>query len=75
MNQILKIFQHPHMKQAVTVINEALKKKELLVLWGNLSVTYSGRASSKLGLGERIVMIKKNVSSGRRKLKSLELQA
>jgi RecB family endonuclease NucS len=57
-NQILKIFQHPHIKQAVTVINEALKKKELLVLWGNLSVTYSGRASSKLELGERVVMIK-----------------
>ena len=58
MNQPLKIFQHPQMEQAITVINEALKKKELLVLWENLSVTYSGRASSKLGLGERVVMIK-----------------
>ena len=40
------------------MINEALAKQELLIVVGNCTVNYEGRAASKLTWGDRVLMIK-----------------
>ncbi|MEN2974877.1 MAG: endonuclease NucS [Candidatus Caldarchaeales archaeon] len=43
-------------------LKESLLKRELIIIVGLFEVLYEGRASSKLGLGERLLMIKSDYS-------------
>ncbi|MEM1537358.1 MAG: endonuclease NucS [Candidatus Nezhaarchaeales archaeon] len=47
-------------EEALQIIKEALAKRQLLIIVGECEVTYEGRASSKLGLGGRLIVVKKD---------------
>jgi len=49
----------PSLREAAEIIKENLRKRVILVV-GKCWVNYRGRASSKLGLGERMVIIKED---------------
>ncbi len=57
-NMILKIRKNPSTKESLELINEAISKRAFLNLIVCCKVEYEGRAISRLGLGERIVLIK-----------------
>ena len=44
--------------EAVERIREAIRSKRLLIVVGRMEVSYAGRASSILGSGDRVLMIK-----------------
>ena len=44
--------------EAVERIREAIRSKRLLIVVGRMEVSYEGRASSTLGSGDRVLMIK-----------------
>ncbi|MCD6301443.1 MAG: endonuclease NucS [Staphylothermus sp.] len=46
--------------QCVEVIKNAIRNKELLIIFGKCTVDYQGRAASKLTEGERFVIIKQD---------------
>lgn len=48
--------------EALEKIKQALLKKEVIIIVGLCEVSYEGRASSILGLGERIIFIKSDYS-------------
>lgn len=50
--------ENPTLTEAQQLIKDALAQRKVLILVGNNWVNYTGRASSKLGPGERIVMVK-----------------
>ncbi len=54
----MRILERPGLQEALEVIKEALRKGYVLVLAGRCSVDYTGRASSRLGLGDRVVIYK-----------------
>jgi len=54
--------ENPAVETAVTLIREAFLKKKTLLIVGNCKVDYIGRASSTLGAGERIVILKEDGS-------------
>jgi len=54
--------QNPSMEKAKESIKEALARHKCLIVVGNCWVEYSGRASSKLESGERILIIKEDGS-------------
>jgi RecB family endonuclease NucS len=54
--------ENPTLADAEPLIKDALAQHKALLLVGNCWVEYSGRASSKLEAGERIVMIKNDGS-------------
>lgn len=56
------IIQNPTVKEAEAAVKEALVKRKCLIIVGNCWVEYSGRASSKLESGERILMVKEDGS-------------
>lgn len=56
------VVQNPTIEKAVSLVKEALSKRKALLLVGNCWVDYRGRASSKLGLGERVVILKEDGS-------------
>jgi len=56
------VAQNPAVERAVLLVREALSKRRALVIVGNCWVDYRGRASSKLELGERIVIFKEDGS-------------
>ncbi len=53
---------NPTIEKSVNFIKNALSERKVLILVGNCSVDYRGRASSKLESGERILMIKEDRS-------------
>ncbi len=55
---ILKIKKNPSNKEALELINEGISKRASLILIVCCKVKYEGRAVSRLGLGERTVLIK-----------------
>jgi len=57
-----KLLLNPSLDETVHVVNEALKKGFLSLLVGLCRVNYKGRASSVLGWGERLVIIKRDGS-------------
>jgi len=54
--------QNPAIEKAAQIVREALTERKALIIVGNCRVDYRGRASSKLGPGERIVIIKEDGS-------------
>ena len=44
--------------EAVERIREAIRSKRLLIVVGRMEVSYEGRASSTLGSGDRVLMVK-----------------
>jgi hypothetical protein len=50
--------QNPTLKEAASLIQEAVIKHMLIVIFGNCRVDYEGRASSTLEWGNRLVIIK-----------------
>jgi len=56
------VVQNPAVEKAVLLVREALSKRKALLIVGNCSVDYRGRASSRLELGERIVIFKEDGS-------------
>ena len=54
--------ENPALEEAAEFIKGAVSERKALILVGNCWVDYTGRASSKLEPGERIVMIKEDCS-------------
>jgi hypothetical protein len=48
----------PQLTECRDLINDAVAKQKMLILIGNCTVNYEGRAASKLTWGERVLMIK-----------------
>ncbi|MBS7288537.1 MAG: endonuclease NucS [Candidatus Freyarchaeota archaeon] len=57
-----KLLLHPSSDEAARVVDDAVKRGFLLLLVGLCRVDYKGRASSALGWGERLVLIKRDGS-------------
>lgn len=55
---LIEIKHNPSNLETLEIINEALSKRAFLILVLCCKVNYEGRARSKLGLGERTVLIK-----------------
>jgi hypothetical protein len=55
---LIKIEHKPTNLEATELINEALSKRAFMILVACCKVNYEGRATSKLGFGERTVLIK-----------------
>ena len=53
---------NPDPQRTLEIINEGLCKKSVIILMACCSVTYEGRARSKLGSGDRIVIVKSDGS-------------
>jgi len=58
----LATLQNPTIEKAVDLVKKALSERKGLLIVGNCRVDYSGRASSKLEPGERIVIFKEDGS-------------
>ncbi|MCL5788782.1 MAG: endonuclease NucS [Candidatus Marsarchaeota archaeon] len=56
----IKTFLAPNPKEAAEVIMSATSRRHALAVFGVCSIRYRGRASSALGEGERIVMVKED---------------
>jgi len=54
----VEILEDPCADEAANFIRKGIEKQTVLLIVGNCSVEYRGRASSELGPGERIVLIK-----------------
>ena len=48
----------PELPDCLDLINDAISKHKVLIIVGNCTVNYEGRAASKLTWGERVLMIK-----------------
>lgn len=57
------ILQNPSLKKAVNVIKSGISRHRTVVIAGKCIVDYNGRASSKLGKGERLVIFKPDGSA------------
>ena len=56
------VLQNPDVEEAKEAVRRALSGRRVLLIMGNCWVNYTGRASSKLEPGERIVVIKEDGS-------------
>ena len=56
------ILENPTIEKSAKLIKTALSERKVVILVGNCSVDYRGRANSKLEFGERILMIKEDRS-------------
>jgi len=56
------VVQNPAVEEAVLLVRDAFSRRKGLLLVGDCWVDYRGRASSKLELGERIVIFKEDGS-------------
>jgi len=54
----VSVYENPRLVEAVAVIREGLSKHSAVFVSGSCRVEYVGRASSTLGWGERIVLVK-----------------
>lgn len=54
----MKVLKQPSAVEAHALIQEAVRDSALLLIIGKCKVEYVGRASSKLGLGDRLVVCK-----------------
>jgi RecB family endonuclease NucS len=57
------ILDAPSLEEALTVVKSGISHKKLVILAGNCSVEYEGRASSSLGPGERLIILKSDGSA------------
>lgn len=53
-----RVLENPTIVEAFRAVREGISKRRNILIVGNCCAEYYGRASSKLGLGERIVLIK-----------------
>ena len=58
----MKVLTNPKLTQAKALIENALLQRRMLIVAGNCSVLYAGRAKSTLEPGERILIIKEDGS-------------
>lgn len=58
----MKLLNNPALEKSVNTINTSLQSKRFILLVGKCTVDYKGRASSKMGAGERLLMIKEDKS-------------
>ncbi|KPV65554.1 MAG: Endonuclease NucS [Candidatus Bathyarchaeota archaeon BA1] len=56
----IRILENPTLEEVAELAKECISKHTVLVIVGNCWVEYKGRASSKLGPGERILIIKRD---------------
>jgi RecB family endonuclease NucS len=61
-NNKLNVLVEPSLEEAKTVIEKSFTQRRTLIVAGNCKVDYVGRASSKLELGERLLIIKSDGS-------------
>lgn len=54
------VFESPGLREAAEFIKSAINSKNVILIIGECRVDYEGRASSRLELGERIVLIKQD---------------
>ncbi len=52
------VIETPSVEKAADAIRDALPKRRFIIISGECSVEYRGRSSSKLGKGERVLIIK-----------------
>ena len=57
-NNKLSVLVEPSLVEAKVLIEKAFMQRRTLIIAGNCKVDYSGRANSKLELGERLLIIK-----------------
>ncbi|TRO54161.1 DUF91 domain-containing protein [Candidatus Bathyarchaeota archaeon] len=57
------ILEDPTLKEAEKAVKSGVSRHRTVVLAGECSVEYDGRASSKLGLGDRVVLFKPDGSA------------
>ncbi|MBE6493335.1 MAG: DUF91 domain-containing protein [Methanosphaera stadtmanae] len=55
-----KTVDNPTINEAYELIDEGFRKKAMIIILANCHVEYEGRARSKLGKGDRLVLIKKD---------------
>ena len=60
---ILEILSNPDFTESITICKKSIMNKYTLVIIGSCKVIYEGRASSTLGYGERIVILKQDGST------------
>ena len=58
----VKTLENPTIEKSANLIKTAQSERKVVILVGNCSVDYRGRANSKLEFGERILMIKEDRS-------------
>ncbi len=58
----IKVEQNPNNEELLDLINEALSKRAFLVIIACCRIKYRGRATSKLGSGDRTIIIKSDGS-------------
>lgn len=58
MNTRFKTLENPSPNESYKLINEGLRKKAMIMLFSCCKVQYHGRAKSRLGPGERLIIIK-----------------
>jgi RecB family endonuclease NucS len=56
-NEPVRTSSNPSLSVAKELIQDALRRAEAVIMIGSCEIFYKGRASSTLGLGERIVLI------------------
>jgi len=54
------VIERPTVERATDTLREALSKRRFVVISGRCEAEYRGRSSSKLGLGERVLIIKRD---------------
>jgi RecB family endonuclease NucS len=57
-NEKFTVLKDPTLEEAKSIIERVFLNRKTLVLAGNCKVIYDGRASSKLDLGERLLIVK-----------------
>jgi len=59
---LVKVISNPNVNEALEALRDAISRRRVVLLVGACIVSYKGRASSELGLGDRIVLIKEDGS-------------
>ncbi|MDP2899792.1 MAG: endonuclease NucS [Candidatus Bathyarchaeota archaeon] len=57
------VFENPSLDEALSVVKSGISHKKMVIAAGLCTVEYAGRASSSLGAGERLVILKPDGSA------------
>jgi len=57
---VAKVVENPDLESALRIIKEGLTRNRMLIIIGECYIDYEGRSASKLGLGERMVIVKQD---------------
>jgi len=58
----IKVKQNPESEELISFLDEALSKRAFIIIISCCRIKYKGRATSKLGLGDRTIVIKSDGS-------------